>query len=58
MSAKTKLRRALSSIDDAKRSLNRAKNDVEDDSDIRRAIRELDDAESEINRAIREVNEE
>lgn len=58
MPARTKLKRALEAIDDAKRRLIRLKNNVEDDTDIRRAISELDDAESEIERAIRDIRRE
>jgi hypothetical protein len=57
MSAKQKLRSALSAIDDAVRSLNRAKQDAPEDENIKRAIRELDEAESKIQRAIREVED-
>lgn len=55
MSAKTKLRNALSAIDDAKRRLKRVANDLDDDSDLRRSIRELEDAEGIIEAAIRDV---
>lgn len=55
MSAKQKLKRALSAIDDAKTSLERAKREVEDNSRIRTALTELDDAESYIKKAIREI---
>ncbi|MCK0070719.1 hypothetical protein [Kordiimonas laminariae] len=55
MSAKTKLRNAMSAIDDAKRALKRVQGIDEAYHDARRAIRYLEDAESDINRAIREV---
>ncbi len=56
MSAKQKLKRALSAIDDAQRALKRARNTSPESSDIRRALRELDDAESNIKRSIRELD--
>lgn len=56
MSTKSKLKKALNAIDDAKRALGRAQQGAPDDQDIRRAIRELDDAEGDIRRAIREVD--
>ncbi|AEG13592.1 hypothetical protein KO533_18990 [Shewanella sp. NKUCC05_KAH] len=55
MSARVKLKKAASAIDDAKRSLKRAAYNVENDYDIRKAIRELDSAETEIKRALREI---
>jgi hypothetical protein len=57
MSAKVKLKRALSAIDDAKSSLERAKREAagKNDQQIRNAISELDDAESYIKKAIREL---
>jgi len=57
MSAKRKLKSALSSIDDATSALQRAKNNADNDSStyIRRAISDLEDAESAIKRAIREL---
>lgn len=58
MSAKQKLKRALSAIDDAKTSLERVKREVEDNSRIRTAISELDDAASYIRKAIREIPDE
>lgn len=58
MSAKQKLKRALSAIDDAKTSLERAKRESDDSSRIRAALSELDDAESYIKKAIRELPEE
>jgi hypothetical protein len=60
MSARSKLRQALDSIDDAKRRLKRARNDLgagEAYDQIRRAIRELEDAETDIQRAISDVND-
>ena len=57
MSAKQKLRGALSAIDDATRALKRALDDAPNDDNIRRAIRELDEAESKIRRAVREVED-
>jgi len=57
MSARSKLRDALSAIDDAKRKLKKVSNDIQDDTDIRRAIRELEDAESKIESAIRQVED-
>ena len=60
MSAKQKLKRALSAIDDAKTSLQKAKRESEnrDSRNIRVALNELDDAESNIRRAIRELPDE
>jgi hypothetical protein len=58
MSAKQKLKRALSAIVDAKTSLERAKRETEDSSRIRTALSELDDAESYIKKAIREIPDE
>jgi hypothetical protein len=57
MSAKRKLRDALSAIDDAMRALKRARDNAPDDQNIRRAIRELDDAETHIRRASSEVED-
>ena len=42
----------MSAIDDARRRLKRAADDVDDDDEIRRAIRELDDAEADIRKAL------
>jgi hypothetical protein len=60
MSARTNLRRALSTIDDAKSALNRAKQTGDENAatQIRRALSELDDAETKIKRAIRELPDE
>jgi len=58
MSAKQKLKRALSAIDDARTALERAKRETEDSSRIRTALSELDDAESYIKKAIREMPDE
>ena len=58
MSARSKLKQALSAIDDAQKSIKRAQHNVTDDSDIRRALRELDDAESDIKKAIRDLPDE
>lgn len=55
MTATSKLRNALSSLDDAKRKLKRLTNNEQAANEIRRVIRELDEAESYINRAIRDV---
>ena len=55
MSTKAKLKSALNAIDDAKKRLQRARHDAEDDTEIRRAIKNLDDAEDDIERALREV---
>lgn len=57
MSAKTKLKNALSAIDHAATALRRARNDANPDADsqIRKALSELDDAERDIKRAIREI---
>ncbi len=58
MSAKLKLKRALSAIADAKTSLERTKREIEDNTRIRRALTELKDAESYIKKAIRDLPEE
>ncbi len=58
MSAKQKLKRALSAIDDARTALERAKRETEDSSRIRTALQELDGAESYIKKAIREIPDE
>jgi hypothetical protein len=55
MSAKRKLKDALSAIEDALGALKRAQQNVPGEENIRRAIRELEDAESLIERAVREV---
>jgi hypothetical protein len=55
MSAKQKLKRALSAIDDAKASLERVKRESEDNRSVRTALSELDDAETYIKKAIREL---
>ncbi|MDR9850183.1 hypothetical protein [Herbaspirillum huttiense] len=57
MSAKTKLKKALSAIDGAATALRRARNDANPDAEIqiRKALSELDDAERDIKRAIREI---
>jgi ABC-type Zn uptake system ZnuABC Zn-binding protein ZnuA len=57
MSAKTKLKNALSAIDDAATALRRARSDAnpEVEHQIRKALSELDDAERDIKRAIREI---
>jgi hypothetical protein len=57
MSAKRKLKSALSAIDDATRALKRARVTAPEDPNIKRAIKDLDDAESHIKRAIREVED-
>ncbi|UWR51062.1 hypothetical protein [Phaeobacter inhibens] len=57
MSAKTSLKNALSSIDDAKRKLKKLgqSENVEIERDIKRVVRELEDAENSITRALRDV---
>ena len=55
MLAKSKLKRALDAIENAKRRLKRIDTDSDAEDEIRRAIRELEDAESEIERAIRNI---
>lgn len=55
MSAKQKMKQALSAIDDALRALKRSRDLMPNDDNIRRAIRELDDAETLLRRAVREV---
>ena len=58
MSARTKLKRALSAIDDAQRALKKTRNNSEvDDGNIKKAIRELEDAESDIKRAMRDIDQ-
>jgi hypothetical protein len=60
LSAKTNLRRALATIDDARRALNRARYTEDEQAavNVRRALSELDDAETKIKRAIRELPDE
>ena len=60
MSSKLKLKRALSSIDDATTSLRRALQSADSNSaaQIRRAMSDLEDAETGIKRAIRELPDE
>lgn len=60
MSAKQRLKRALSAINDARLALERAKRDSQsgDNRSIRTALSELDDAETYINKAIRELPDE
>jgi hypothetical protein len=58
MSAKTKLKSALSAIDNAKRHLRRLLSELPNNDDVRRAIRYLDDAESDLERGIREARRE
>jgi hypothetical protein len=58
MSAKQKLKRALSAIDYAKTSLESAKRATADSSRISTALNELEDAESYIKKAIREIPDE
>jgi hypothetical protein len=53
--AKSKLKSALDAIAHAKKSLNRAKNDIDDDYDIYMALKNLDDAEDEIKQALGEL---
>lgn len=55
MSARSKLKAAMSTIEDAIRALKRAQVAAPSQPDIRRAIRELDDAHELIRRAAREV---
>jgi len=57
MDAIRKLKNAVDAIEKAKRSLNSAKHDTEDDTDIVRAIRELDDAQYDIERALRDLKD-
>lgn len=55
MSAKTKLRNALSALEDALRHVKRAKRDAPEIQDLRRAKREIEEAVAELERAIREL---
>lgn len=57
MSARAKLKKALSSIDDAIRKLKRTYGDLDSDSEnaVRRAVRDLEDAEGDVKKAIREL---
>jgi chromosome segregation ATPase len=56
MSAKQKVKRALSAVEDAITALKRARSHSDEArSDIDRALRELDDAESDLRRALREI---
>ena len=56
MAVKSKLKKALSAIDDAKRALRRAEQVNEASNDARRARRDLEGAEAQIKKAIREYN--
>ncbi|NTV60560.1 MAG: hypothetical protein HGA77_04555 [Chlorobiaceae bacterium] len=51
----SKLQLAADAIDDAKKRLNRAKDDVDDDYEIRQALKILDDASDFIRSAITEL---
>lgn len=55
MSAKRKVKDALSAVEDALRALSRAAQSAPDEANIARAIRELRDAETLLQRAAREV---
>ncbi len=55
MSAKSKLRNALSALEDALRHVKRAKNDAPQLDDLRRAKREIEEAIDEVERTIREL---
>jgi uncharacterized protein YukE len=57
MSATTKLRNALSMLEDARRHIKRAKRDAPEIADLRRALREINEAVEELERAIREVED-
>ncbi|PTT18311.1 hypothetical protein DBR12_15320 [Acidovorax sp. HMWF029] len=56
MSAKRKVKDALSAVEDALRALQRASATVPNEPNISRAIRELRDAETLLQRAAREVS--
>jgi hypothetical protein len=55
MAVNSKLQLAADAIEDAKRRLNRAKDDVDDDYEIRQALKILDDATDFIRSAISEL---
>jgi hypothetical protein len=55
MSAKRKVKDALSAVEDALRALSRAAQAAPGEANIARAIRELRDAETLLQRAAREV---
>ncbi len=55
MSAKKKVKDALSAVEDALNALRRAELAAPNNADIRRAISELRDAESLLGRAAREI---
>lgn len=55
MSAKRKVKDAVSAVEDALRALSRAAQAAPGDANIARAIRELRDAETLLQRAVREV---
>jgi len=55
MSAKAKLRNALSALEDALRHVKRAKNDAPQIDHLRRAKREIEEAIDEVERTIREL---
>lgn len=55
MSAKRKVKDALSAVEDAQRALRRAADAAPDEPNIARAIRELREAQTLLERAAREV---
>lgn len=55
MSAKRKVKDALSAVEDAQRALRRAADAAPDEPNIGRAIRELREAQTLLERAAREV---
>jgi len=55
MELERKLKKAKSSIEDAKNSLKRVKHIEESRSKVRSAISDLEDAETQIKRALREL---
>lgn len=56
MATTQKLKNSLNAIENARKSLNRAKRVDEAKSKVKVALRELDDAESHIRKAIRELD--
>jgi hypothetical protein len=57
MDVQRRLKKALAAVDAAQTRLRRARQELEDDTEIRRAMSELDDAEAEIKKALRALKE-
>lgn len=57
MSAVSNLQLAIDALSDARKRLNRAKDDIDDDYEIRQAMKILDDAEGYIKKAVTEIKQ-